>query len=101
MIKTLDIKRVFDAYEKDLQLAEESLSRLFESSSPLIPVIGNYLLGSGGKRLRPLFLIVSSRLSGYRGEDHVKLAGIIELIHMASLLHDDVVDGVLRVADDR
>ncbi|MDP2278000.1 MAG: polyprenyl synthetase family protein, partial [Nitrospirota bacterium] len=55
-------------------------------------LIGRYLLESGGKRLRPLFLLSSARLSGYRGNDHIMLAGIIELIHMASLLHDDVVD---------
>ncbi|MCX5717522.1 MAG: polyprenyl synthetase family protein [Nitrospirae bacterium] len=50
------------------------------------------MLESGGKRLRPLFLLSSARLAGYKGDEHIALAGIIELIHMASLLHDDVVD---------
>ncbi|MEK7712799.1 MAG: polyprenyl synthetase family protein, partial [Nitrospirota bacterium] len=49
-------------------------------------------LESGGKRLRPLFLLSSARLAEYKGDEHIALAGIIELIHMASLLHDDVVD---------
>lgn len=92
MIKTTDIKKVFDAYERELRLVETKLEGLFQSEAPLIPLIGRYLLESGGKRLRPLFLLSSARLAGYKGDEHIALAGIIELIHMASLLHDDVVD---------
>ncbi|MDO8746694.1 MAG: polyprenyl synthetase family protein [Thermodesulfovibrionales bacterium] len=92
MIKTTDIKKVFDAYERELRLVEVKLEDLFRSEAPLIPLIGRYLLESGGKRLRPLFLLSSARLAGYKGDEHIELAGIIELIHMASLLHDDVVD---------
>jgi len=92
MIKTTDIKKVFDAYEKELSLVEAKLGEMFQSEAPLIPLIGKYLLESGGKRLRPLFLLSSAKLAGYRGNEHIELAGIIELIHMASLLHDDVVD---------
>ncbi|MEK7735841.1 MAG: polyprenyl synthetase family protein, partial [Nitrospirota bacterium] len=90
--KTTDIKKVFDAYERELSLVEAKLEGLFQSEAPLIPLIGKYLLESGGKRLRPLFLLSSARLAGYKGDGHITLAGIIELIHMASLLHDDVVD---------
>ena len=92
MIKPTDIKKVFDAYERELSLVEAKLEGLFQSEAPLIPLIGKYLLESGGKRLRPLFLLSSARLAGYKGDGHITLAGIIELIHMASLLHDDVVD---------
>ena len=92
MIKTTDIKKVFDAYEMELSLVEAKLEGLFQSEAPLIPLIGRYLLESGGKRLRPLFLLSSARLAEYKGDEHIALAGIIELIHMASLLHDDVVD---------
>ena len=92
MVKTTDIKKVFDAYERELSLVEAKLEGLFQSEAPLIPLIGKYLLESGGKRLRPLFLLSSARLAGYKGDGHITLAGIIELIHMASLLHDDVVD---------
>ena len=92
MIKTTDIKKVFDAYEMELSLVEAKLEGLFQSEAPLIPLIGRYLLESGGKRLRPLFLLSSARLAGYKGDEHIALAGVIELIHMASLLHDDVVD---------
>ncbi|KAF0146279.1 MAG: octaprenyl-diphosphate synthase [Nitrospirae bacterium] len=93
MIKTTDIKKVFDAYDAELRLVEVRLEELFKSDAPLIPLVGKYLLESGGKRLRPLFLLSGARLAGYKGTDHIILAGIIELIHMASLLHDDVVDG--------
>ncbi len=92
MVKTMDIKKVFDAYERELSLVEAKLKDLFQSEAPLIPMIGKYLLESGGKRLRPLFLLSSARLAGYKGDEHIALAGVIELIHMASLLHDDVVD---------
>lgn len=88
----MEIKKIFDDYEKELREVEETLKELFNSDSFLIPLVGRYLLDSGGKRLRPLFLLSSSRFSGYRGNDHIVLASIIELIHMASLLHDDVVD---------
>ncbi|MDP1759111.1 MAG: polyprenyl synthetase family protein, partial [Thermodesulfovibrionales bacterium] len=79
-------------YEMELSLVEAKLEGLFQSEAPLIPLIGRYLLESGGKRLRPLFLLSSARLAGYKGDEHIAPAGVIELIHMASLLHDDVVD---------
>ena len=100
MIKTTDIKKVFDAYERELSLVEAKLERLFQSEAPLIPLIGRYLLESGGKRLRPLFLLSSARLAGYKGDEHIMLASIIELIHMASLLHDDVVDAEFEEVKD-
>ena len=94
MIKEIneDIKKIFDSYEGDLARMEESLRGLFASDIVLIPLIGRYLIEGGGKRIRPVFLLVSARLSGYRGSSHITLAGVIESIHSASLLHDDVVD---------
>lgn len=91
--KTVDIKQVFDEYDSELRLVNDRLMELFESSVPLIPLVGKYLLDSGGKKLRPLFLLSSARISGYKGDEHLRLAAIVELIHMSSLLHDDVVDG--------
>lgn len=87
------IKKIFDSYARELLLVEESLKELFASNVFLIPLIGRYLSEGGGKRLRPMFLLASARLSGYRGDGHIPLAGVIESIHTASLLHDDVVDG--------
>ncbi len=54
--------------------------------------MGDYISQSGGKRLRPLIAILCARASGYRGDRHVDVAAIIEFLHTATLLHDDVVD---------
>ena len=88
-----DIRKIFDAYEKDLGRVEDSLRELFASNVFLIPLIGRYLIEAGGKRMRPLFLLISARLAGYEGGNHIPLSSVIESIHTASLLHDDVVDG--------
>jgi len=66
----------------------------------MIPAIGNYIVDSGGKRLRPLLCILSARLFSYQGERHIPLSVVVEFLHTASLLHDDVVDssGVRRGA---
>ncbi len=89
----MDFKKIFDVYDSELRRVENSLNDLFKSNVVTIPLIGKHLTCSGGKRLRPLFLLLSARLSGYKGDAHIALAGIIESIHTASLLHDDVVDG--------
>ncbi|MDH5509636.1 MAG: polyprenyl synthetase family protein, partial [Nitrospinota bacterium] len=65
----------------------------FSSDVALIPNISGYLMGSGGKRIRPLLLIASSRLCGYAGGLHIDLSVVVEYVHAATLLHDDVVDG--------
>ncbi len=88
---------VFSLYEERLHLVELKINRLLKNKIPQIPLIGRHIISSGGKRLRPLFHLISSDLAGYRGEVNIEMAGIIELIHTASLLHDDVVD----IADTR
>jgi octaprenyl-diphosphate synthase len=94
----MHLQDVFDLYEDRLQQVELKISELFKNKAPAIPLIGSYILSSGGKRLRPLFHLISADISGYRGDAHIEIAGIIESIHTASLLHDDVVDmaGVRR-----
>lgn len=89
----MDFQEVLELYKPELRIVEEKLKELFKSSAPQVPLIGKYLIESGGKRLRPLFLILSAEIAGYKGDARQTLAGIIESIHMASLLHDDVVDG--------
>lgn len=88
----MNIEEVWDYYREDLKRVEESLQENLKSQAPLISQIGNHLLLSGGKRLRPLLVILSSRLCRYKGEADIYLGGIVELIHTASLLHDDVID---------
>lgn len=78
--------------EEDLKAVDELVVQRASSSVPIIPRLAGYIIGSGGKRLRPLLTLVCARLCSYHGEHHHKLAAAIEFIHTASLLHDDVVD---------
>ncbi len=78
--------------EEDLKAVETSFQEYLSSRVPLIAKIGKHILTSGGKRIRPAILLLSSRLNGYRGERAVRMASIVEFIHTATLLHDDVVD---------
>lgn len=88
----MSIQDVFDLYEDRLSKVERKIIELCSSRVAAIPLISDHIISSGGKRLRPLFHLISSDLAGYNGEAHIEIAGIIELIHTASLLHDDVVD---------
>jgi len=63
-----------------------------QSDIMMIPAIGHYIVNSGGKRLRPLLCLLTARLFGYQGDRHIPLSVVVEFIHTASLLHDDVVD---------
>lgn len=83
---------IHDLVKDDLQRVEEEFKKNLHSDVKLISKIGEHLLGSGGKRFRPMILILSTRLCGYQGDRHIPLANIVEFIHTASLLHDDVVD---------
>lgn len=87
------IQRIFEYYDPVLKLVEKRMLEMFDSEVLIIPTIGRHLINSGGKRMRPLFLLLSADLAGYSGENHIALASIIESVHTASLLHDDVVDG--------
>ncbi len=89
----IDINPIFELYEGQLRKVESSILDMFRTDVFLINTIGEHLVRSGGKRIRPLFLLLSADLAGYTGNEHIELAGIIESIHTASLLHDDVVDG--------
>lgn len=62
------------------------------SGVPLVEKIGHYIVESGGKRIRPLLVLLAANAAGYQGQQHVSLAAVIEFIHTATLLHDDVVD---------
>jgi len=82
----------------ELRAVDDCIRTQLSSDVMMIPAIGNYIVDSGGKRLRPLLCILSARLFGYQGERHIPLAVVVEFLHTASLLHDDVVDssGVRR-----
>lgn len=88
-----NIDHIFEAYASEIKRVETHLIEIFQSDVLLIQTIGRHIVKSGGKRMRPLFLLLSAGMAGYRGhQDHIKFASIIESIHTASLLHDDVVD---------
>jgi octaprenyl-diphosphate synthase len=89
----MDLEEVFRLYEQELKTVEDRIKNLFKSHAFTIPLIGNHILDGGGKRLRPLILLLSAEIAGYKGDSRLTLAGIIESIHTASLLHDDVIDG--------
>ncbi len=88
----MEMTSVLALVQEDLQKVEAQFEEHLRSEVPLIPTMGRYILSSGGKRLRPLLLLLCARLCGYRGERSVPLASIVEFIHTATLLHDDVVD---------
>ena len=69
---------------------------MFSEHAPLIHELTNHLISAGGKRLRPLLTLASAKICGYSGQHHIHLAAIVELIHTATLLHDDVIDESLQ-----
>ncbi len=91
-ISLLTARELFDLVREDLALVERELAD--ESVSAFEPVaeICGYLLGGGGKRLRPALMLLSAGYAGYRGKSAIKLAAVVELIHTATLIHDDVID---------
>jgi octaprenyl-diphosphate synthase len=78
--------------EEDLKKVDQEFQKNLRSDVPIISAIGEHLLRSGGKRFRAKLLLLSAKLCGYSGENHISMASLIEFIHTATLLHDDVVD---------
>jgi octaprenyl-diphosphate synthase len=78
---------------EDLEKVDQEFRKNLKSDVSMISAIGEHLLCSGGKRFRPILLLFSARLCGYQGAQHIAMASLIEFIHTATLLHDDVVDG--------
>ena len=78
--------------KSDLEMMDSILTRRLDSNVDLINQMSQYIINSGGKRIRPLLLLLCARATNYNGSDHYSMAVVIELIHTATLLHDDVVD---------
>ena len=85
-------ERVAGLVGEDLESVEAEIRRELGSPVTLIQEMGGYVAGAGGKRLRPILLLLAARLAGYRGPRGVRLACVVELLHTATLIHDDVVD---------
>ncbi|GAA0197691.1 octaprenyl diphosphate synthase [Kangiella japonica] len=78
--------------ESDFQATNQMILDRLKSDVVLVDQVGHYIVAAGGKRLRPMLVLLAAKSMGYTGTDHSKLAAVIELIHTSTLLHDDVVD---------
>jgi octaprenyl-diphosphate synthase len=87
-----DLLRLFEPIRGDLEKVEREFGRHLQSQVDLIPRIGKYIQTSGGKRVRPAVLLMAARLCGYSGERAVLYASVVEFIHTATLVHDDIID---------
>jgi octaprenyl-diphosphate synthase len=88
----MSLRDVLRQYEQEIRKMEESFKGYFHSQVTLIPEVSDHLISSGGKRFRPLLLLIASDLCGYRGDRRYPLSAVVEFIHTATLLHDDVID---------
>ena len=86
------LSQIFEPIRADLELVDREFGRQVQSQVELIPKIGKYIQTSGGKRVRPAVLLMSARLSGYQGDRAVLYAAVVEFIHTATLVHDDIID---------
>jgi octaprenyl-diphosphate synthase len=89
---TIHGKEVFDLLREDLVALEGEFGRYTVSSVQAITEIGEYLRAGGGKRIRPALLLLSAKLLDYQGQGAVRLGAVVEIIHTATLVHDDIID---------
>lgn len=90
---TFTLEAVNDLVQQDLKQIHQLLQEWLQTDILLVHTLADHIIASGGKRLRPLLVLLLTHALGYTGTQHVQLASIIELIHTATLLHDDVIDG--------
>ena len=83
---------VISLLKEEMEAVESQFKKNLASDVQLVSQVGDYVLSSGGKRIRPMLLLLCARLCRYQGDKHIDLAGVVEFIHTATLLHDDVVD---------
>ena len=90
------LSTVKDLVRADLGAVDAVIRNSMKSSVSLVDQVAEHIIAGGGKRLRPLIVLLAARACGYRGSSHIDAAAFIEFIHTATLLHDDVVDGSAR-----
>lgn len=83
---------IHDCVRAELEQTNRFILEQLHCDIPLVQEVGQHLINTGGKRVRPLLVLLASQAMNYQGEDHIKLATIFEFIHTATLFHDDVVD---------
>ena len=88
----LDIQDIRTLVTEEMRAVDRLIEDCLHSDIPLIDQLGHYIVNSGGKRLRPILILLIANHFNYHGNQHINIAAIIELVHTATLLHDDVVD---------
>ncbi|MDX1810496.1 MAG: octaprenyl diphosphate synthase [Gammaproteobacteria bacterium] len=88
----MSVEEVYQLIEADKQAVDNVIRQRLHSDVVLVNQLGHYIINSGGKRLRPIIVLLSARAFNYQGYHHIPLAAVVEFIHTATLLHDDVVD---------
>jgi octaprenyl-diphosphate synthase len=88
----LTLAQMFEPIREDLRAVEREFARHVQSQISVIPEIGNYVKDGGGKRIRPAVLLMAARMAGCTGQRAVAYASVIEFIHTATLVHDDIID---------
>jgi octaprenyl-diphosphate synthase len=89
---SLALSQIFEPIRADLEKVDLEFARHVQSQVELIPKIGQYIQTAGGKRIRPAVLLMASRLGGYDGDRAILYAAVVEFIHTATLVHDDIID---------
>ena len=90
--QALSAREIFDLIQDDLEQVEKKITTESVASVDAVTAIGQYLQSAGGKRLRPALLLLSARLCGEAGSTAIQLGAVVEMIHAATLVHDDVID---------
>ncbi|WP_441003073.1 octaprenyl diphosphate synthase [Pseudocolwellia agarivorans] len=88
----MDLKNIQQLSHDDMSLVNDLIYSQLQSDVALINQLGIYIVNAGGKRMRPMLTVLAAKALGYKGKEHISIAAIIEFIHTATLLHDDVVD---------
>src|SRR5947208_14692637 len=91
-IALFTVKEIFDLVRDDLALVEDELARQSDTAFRAVSEIAAYLLGGGRKRLRPALLLLSANYAGRKDLRAIRLDAVVELLHSATLIHDDVID---------
>jgi octaprenyl-diphosphate synthase len=89
----MTLEQIRDLVTSDFEAVDKVIKHRLHSPVALVDQVATYIIYAGGKRLRPLLVLMAARACGHRGEQHIDAAAVIEFIHTATLLHDDVVDG--------
>lgn len=88
----MNFQSIRNAVGDDFEDVNTLILQQLRTQVPLIEEVGKYIINSGGKRVRPLVCLLAAGAAGYRGEKHITVAAVVEFLHTATLLHDDVVD---------